>query len=159
MQPSGLDLVFPMEDGRPMRWDHLLRSRFYLALARARLHRVTFHSLRHSCASAMIAAGAPVTEVQHQLGHSNPSITLSIYSHWFKNGAAGGTIALLVKAVQLLSCDVNEGLRSILSRSTCGQDHHVAWHSVPKFSRHTCTFCSNNSFAAKSVLTQFWCWM
>jgi integrase len=48
--PSGLDLVFPMEDGRPMRWDHLLRCRFYPALARARLRRVTFHSLRHSCA-------------------------------------------------------------------------------------------------------------
>jgi hypothetical protein len=30
---------------------------------------------------------------------SNPSVTLSIYSHWFKNGAAGGTIALLAKAV------------------------------------------------------------
>ena len=82
-----------------MRWDHLLRTRFYPTPARARLHRVTFHSLRHSCASAMIAAGAPVTEVQHQLGHSNPSITLSIYSHWFKNATAGGTISLLAQAV------------------------------------------------------------
>ena len=65
--------------------ERLLRKAFYPTLARARLRRVTFHSLRHSCASAMIMAGAPATEVQHQLGHSNPSITLDVYSHWFKD--------------------------------------------------------------------------
>jgi integrase len=63
----------------------LLRVVFYPALARARMRRVTFHSLRHSCASAMIAAGAPVTEVQHRLGHANPAITLQVYSHFFKH--------------------------------------------------------------------------
>ena len=65
---------------------------FHPALARARLRRVTFHSLRHSCASAMIAAGAAITEVQNQLGHSNPSITLGIYSHWFRNAKSGGAV-------------------------------------------------------------------
>jgi integrase len=96
--PSEMDLVFPAQDGKPMRWDHLLRTRFYPTLSRARLRRVTFHSLRHSCASAMIAAGAPVTEVQHQLGHSNPSITLGIYSHWFKNAESGGVVDALARA-------------------------------------------------------------
>src|ERR1700736_3346235 len=97
--PSEMDLVFPAQDGKPMRWDHLLRTRLYPALARAKLRRVTFHSLRHSCASAMIAAGAPVTEVQHQLGHSNPSITLGVYTHWFKNAASGGAIDRLAQEV------------------------------------------------------------
>jgi integrase len=96
---SDLDLVFPEADGTPMRWHHLLRNRFYPALTRARLRRVTFHSLRHSCASAMIAAGAPVTEVQHHLGHSNPAITLGIYSHWFRNADSGGTVERLASAV------------------------------------------------------------
>ena len=82
------DLVFPTPDGQPLCRDRLLRTRFYPALARARLRRVTFRSLRHSCASAMIADGAAITEVQNQLGHSNPSITLGIYSHWFKNAKA-----------------------------------------------------------------------
>src|SRR5262249_22711356 len=59
-------------DGRPICRDALL-LKFYAALSRARLRRVTFHTLRHSCASAMIAAGAPVTEVQHRLGHANPA--------------------------------------------------------------------------------------
>src|SRR5208282_2300538 len=62
-------LVFPTPDGKPVCRDWILRVVFYPTLARARLRRVTFHTLRHSCASAMIAAGAPVTEVQHRLGH------------------------------------------------------------------------------------------
>ena len=96
---SELELVFPEADGTPMRWDRLVRNRFFPSLGRARLRRVTFHSLRHSCASAMIAAGAPVTEVQHHLGHSNPAITLGIYSHWFSNGDGGGTVERLASAV------------------------------------------------------------
>ncbi len=47
--------------------------------------RVTFHTLRHSCASAMIASGAPITEVRHRLGHANPAITLLVYSHFLKH--------------------------------------------------------------------------
>jgi len=93
------DLVFPTPDGQPICRDQLLRTRFHPALTRARLRRVTFHSLRHSCASAMIAEGAAITEVQYQLGHSNPSITLGIYSHWFKNAKGGGAIERLAKMV------------------------------------------------------------
>jgi integrase len=79
------DLVFPTLEGKPICRDWLLRVAFYPALARARLRRVTFHTLRHSCASAMIAGGAPITEVQHRLGHANPAITLQVYSHFFKH--------------------------------------------------------------------------
>jgi integrase len=77
------DLVFPKVDGTPMPRAMMLQTRFYPALSRARLRRVTFHTLRHSCASAMIASGAPITEVQHRLGHANPAITLLVYSHFF----------------------------------------------------------------------------
>ncbi|MGD0072806.1 MAG: tyrosine-type recombinase/integrase [Candidatus Binataceae bacterium] len=79
------DLVFSSSEGKPICRDWLLRVSFYPALSRARLRRVTFHTLRHSCASAMIAAGAPVTEVQHRLGHANPAITLQVYSHFLKH--------------------------------------------------------------------------
>jgi integrase len=79
------DLVFPTLEGKPVCRDWLLRVAFYPALSRARLRRVTFHTLRHSCASAMIASGAPITEVQHRLGHANPAITLQVYSHFFKH--------------------------------------------------------------------------
>lgn len=80
------DLVFPASDGKPVCRDFLLRVNFYPVLSRAKLRRVTFHTLRHSCASAMIASGAPITEVQHRLGHANPAITLAVYSHFFTHG-------------------------------------------------------------------------
>jgi len=37
----------------------------------------------------LIAKGAPITEVQHLMGRSDPSVTLRVYSHWFKNGDTG----------------------------------------------------------------------
>jgi integrase len=77
-------LVFPGADGKPMTHGKMLQAQFYPALSRAKLRRVTFHTLRHSCASAMIASGAPITEVQHRLGHA-PAITLLVYSHFLKH--------------------------------------------------------------------------
>ena len=41
------------------------------------------YPLRHSFASALIMAGAAVTEIQRLLGNSSPAVTL--YSHWPKN--------------------------------------------------------------------------
>jgi integrase len=32
---------------------------------------------------------ARITEVQHRLGHSNPAVTLKVYSHWFKDADTG----------------------------------------------------------------------
>jgi integrase len=91
-------LVFPTLEGKPVCRDWLLRVAFYPALSRARLRRVTFHTLRHSCASAMIAGGAPITEVQHRLGHANPAITLQVYSHFFKHteGSTADEMANLI---------------------------------------------------------------
>jgi integrase len=81
--PPG-ELVFPHADGAPNCRDRILTVGLYPALRRAGLRRVNFHSLRHSCASAMIMGGAPIVEVQHRLGHASPAITLKVYSHFFK---------------------------------------------------------------------------
>lgn len=37
----------------------------------------------------MIAAGAPITEVQHRLGHANTGITLTVYSHFLRHTDSG----------------------------------------------------------------------
>ncbi|MFK4789875.1 tyrosine-type recombinase/integrase [Microbacterium sp. ZW T5_56] len=42
---------------------------------------VTLHTLRHTYASNLIAAGCDVVTVQRALGHSTPSITLNVYGH------------------------------------------------------------------------------
>lgn len=39
------------------------------------------HDLRHFCASALIAGGASVPQVQAVLGHATPTITLNVYGH------------------------------------------------------------------------------
>jgi integrase len=85
--PSVDQLVFPAPGGLPMHRERLLRQGFYPALARAKLRGVTFHSLRHSCASVLIKLGVSLTDVQHHLGHANPAITLLVYSHWFRDGS------------------------------------------------------------------------
>lgn len=41
----------------------------------------TLHALRHTYASNLIASGCDVVTVQRALGHSQPSITLNVYSH------------------------------------------------------------------------------
>lgn len=41
----------------------------------------TSHDLRHFYASALIAGGASVKQVQERLGHSSPVITLKTYAH------------------------------------------------------------------------------
>ena len=64
------------------------------AVKRAGLPDVTFHSLRHSHASALIRAGLDVVRVSRQLGHSKPTITLSIYAHEFEEADTGAADAI-----------------------------------------------------------------
>ena len=44
----------------------------------------SLHNLRHTHASNMLSNNYPITQLAHRLGHSDPSITLSIYSHVVK---------------------------------------------------------------------------
>jgi integrase len=87
--PGKLDLVFPTPEGNPIQRHHTLRVGLHSLLRRAKLRQVDMHSLRHSFASALINNGAPVTEVSALLGHSNPTTTMKIYAHWFKETQTG----------------------------------------------------------------------
>jgi integrase len=86
---SEYDLVFCRADGRPLHRSNVLRQGLYPALKKAELPRVNVKTLRHSYASGLIASGAPVTEVQHRLGHSDPAVTLKVYSHWYSDQDTG----------------------------------------------------------------------
>ena len=54
----------------------------------------------------MLAAGADLAYVSAQLGHSNPSITLRIYSHWVP-----GTRRVEVAVLDSASANVGEKWR------------------------------------------------
>jgi integrase len=44
---------------------------------------VTFHALRHTHASQLIASGIDIVTISKRLGHTKPSVTLAIYAHMF----------------------------------------------------------------------------
>jgi integrase len=48
----------------------------------AKVHYLSPHSIRHTYASQMLAAGCDIAWLSKQLGHSSPAVTLSIYSHF-----------------------------------------------------------------------------
>lgn len=50
-------------------------------IAKHNLIQIRLHDLRHSNATALIAAGVSAKVVQHRLGHANVSITLNTYTH------------------------------------------------------------------------------
>ena len=83
--PKGrLDLVFPGPEGEPIQRHHTLRCGLHPLLRRAGLRQVDMHSLRHSFATIRIMSGSPVNEVAKDLGHSDSTTTLRIYTHWFE---------------------------------------------------------------------------
>jgi len=87
--PAGdRDLIFPARNGLPIRRQNFLRRDFYPLLERASLPKIHFHDLRHTAATQLAAAGAPVVQVAQLLGHADPTITLRTYQHAFE-GAAG----------------------------------------------------------------------
>ena len=77
-------LVFPGADDAPRAPSGLTREWRQVVTAKG-LPRVSFHALRHSHASMLIAASVDVLTVSRRLGHGSPSITLGVYAHLFSN--------------------------------------------------------------------------
>jgi integrase len=58
-----------------------ISDRFEEAVKAAKLPRIRLHDTRHTAASLMLASGVQTKVVSELLGHSSPTITLSIYAH------------------------------------------------------------------------------
>jgi integrase len=82
------DFVFPSEFGRARSPNGWLKQEFYPALKRAGVKRFRFHDLRHFAVSQLIAQGANILQIARVAGHSDPSITLRVYSHLMADGLA-----------------------------------------------------------------------
>ncbi len=74
------DLVFTTNLGRPLGGRNVLRD-FQAALRRAKVRKVTFHSLRHAAASLLLSQGLDMKVVQDVLGHSDIRLTANTYAH------------------------------------------------------------------------------
>jgi integrase len=74
-------LVFAGEGGNLINPSNLRQRSFIPLLKRAGLPQITFHDLRHTCASLLFQKNIHPKFVQELLGHANVSITLDTYSH------------------------------------------------------------------------------
>ena len=77
---QALGYVLCRKDGKPFHPDSVTQKweRF---VEKVQLPKIRLHDLRHSNATALIAAGVSAKIVQHRLGHSEISTTLNIYTH------------------------------------------------------------------------------
>jgi len=87
-------LVFCNHDGSPISPNYISKIWRMAIPEIPDLPKVSFHSLRHSHASALIAAGIDVVKVSRHLGHSSPVITLGVYAHLFGDGDDGAAAAI-----------------------------------------------------------------
>ncbi len=74
-------LVFAGETGSLINPSNLRQRSFAPLLKRAGLPRITFHDLRHTCASLLFQRNVHPKFVQELLGHASVAITLDTYSH------------------------------------------------------------------------------
>jgi integrase len=71
-----------------------------MALGRARLPRIRFHDLRHSCATLLLVQGVSPHVVMGIHGHSEIAMTMDTYSHVvpeLQRDAANRMVAMLAQ--------------------------------------------------------------
>ena len=74
------DIVFVHDNGKPMH-PHRPYKWFMDFLKKNNLPKITFHALRHTNASLLIAQGVDIVTLSGRLGHADKNITLNTYSH------------------------------------------------------------------------------
>jgi integrase len=89
-----LDLVFPSPTGAMWRKDNFMARIFRPAVRRAELDGLTFHDLRHTYASLMVAAGASPHVIAEQLGHRDARLVLQRYGHLYPGASRQAALDL-----------------------------------------------------------------
>jgi integrase len=75
-------LLFAQLDGSPLNPSNV-SSDWGAFAERIGMPEITFHGLRHTHASQLIASGVDIVTISKRLGHAKPSVTLAIYAHMF----------------------------------------------------------------------------
>ena len=61
---------------------------------RAKVRPLSINNLRHSFASQNLIAGVPPLKVAKMMGHSDPAVTLKVYSKWAEGEASNAEVML-----------------------------------------------------------------
>jgi integrase len=75
-------LLFANLEGQPQRPSNVSSDWGDFA-QRIGIPEITFHALRHTHASQLIAQGVDIVTISRRLGHAKPNITLATYAHMF----------------------------------------------------------------------------
>jgi integrase len=75
-------LLFANLEGEPLQPSNVSSDWGEIA-SRIGVPEITFHGLRHTHASQLIAAGVDIVTISKRLGHARPSVTLAVYAHMF----------------------------------------------------------------------------
>jgi integrase len=81
-RPEPDTLMFCTHAGDPIPPNNLSRdwARF---VKERKLPAISFHGLRHSHVSALIAGGVDVLTLSRRIGHASPVVTMKVYAHLF----------------------------------------------------------------------------
>jgi integrase len=74
-------LAFTREWDQPLQVNNLGQREFKRLPDNAKVRRIKFHGLRHTCATLLLKKGKPIHVVADRLGHKDPTITMMIYAH------------------------------------------------------------------------------
>jgi integrase len=77
---------FPSLEGTALE-ERNVRRVFGRLLEKADLRQIRIHDLRHTYATLLLQAGAPITYVSQQFGHRDVSITLRVYAHYLPSAS------------------------------------------------------------------------
>lgn len=91
------DYIFKWPDGKPFAPDYVSQH-FAAVIKHKGMKHITFHGLRHSCASVLVNQGMTPKDIQEWLGHSDVRTTMNIYGHIdaARKKVVGETIAGMV---------------------------------------------------------------
>lgn len=93
--PSAEGLLFPTRTGSAFDAHNFMSRVFKPAARAAGIPELTFHDLRHTGASLMIAAGCNVKVIAEQMGHADGgTLVLRRYGHLYKGARRQAAIAL-----------------------------------------------------------------
>jgi len=80
-KPNPVRLLFATRTGKPHSANKVVQRKLWPILDALGIRRAGFHAFRHAASTLLIDLGATPATVQAQLGHSDPRITLSAYTH------------------------------------------------------------------------------